>query len=71
MDIRIGNLSWKKKNPELKVNSFILIKGIIYFSNNFNRTYQRKWYWYNEDKIGNKRNLIYVENSRTIINQSF
>lgn len=57
MDIRIGNLSWKKKNPELKVNSFILIKGIIYFSNNFNRTYQRKWYWYNEDKIGNKRGI--------------
>lgn len=69
MDIRIGNLNYK--NILLKINLFILIKGIIYISwiilikcmkgNDTNIM----------NKFHNKRNLIYIENSRTIINQSF
>lgn len=69
MDIRIGNLSYK--NILLKINLFILIKGIIYISWIILIECMRENDTNIMNKFDNKRNLIYIENSRTIINQSF
>lgn len=69
MDIRIGNLNYK--NILLKINLFILIKGIIYISWIILIEYMRGNDTNIMNKFDNKRNLIYIENSRTIINQSF
>lgn len=69
MDIRIGNLSYK--NILLKINLFILIKGIIYISWIILIECMRENDTNIMNKFDNKRNLIYIENSKTIINQSF
>lgn len=69
MDIRIGNLNYK--NILLKINLFILIKGIIYISWIILIECMRENDTNIMNKFDNKRNLIYIENSRTIINQSF
>lgn len=69
MDIRIGNLNYK--NILLKINLFILIKGIIYISWIILIECMRGNDTNIMNKFDNKRNLIYIENSRTIINQSF
>lgn len=69
MDIRIGNLNYK--NILLKINLFILIKGIIYISWIILIECMKENDTNIMNKFDNKRNLIYIENSRTIINQSF
>lgn len=69
MDIRIGNLNYK--NILLKINLFILIKGIIYISWIILIECMKENDTNIMNKFDNKRNLIYIENSRTIINQYF